>query len=319
VTATDRMLAVHDAWVANPDPQYKDIPPREFEEACEALFDAIVGEDIPAEMRDLVRAIETFQTQWQLYAGGAREHDGRPKGSLWRALRQIIKDRLQTSELRPKKPEPVHELLRQNVSPNQIAQAIYGWKGVGPFLKDGVVLYDLIDKEAKTPGSVITDPNWLPGYEVERLREHNISLKKRQDKIDELIAGPEKARPQDPLQLLKEGQFVDVIAKVTGYTEEQVLGMAKIINVEPSYRTPLTGNVRGPYDAPLRPSDAAMVDSMANKPAEPNPAVKRVPKGTGARVRELFESGMGAPEIAATVGLGLTPRDVVKLLKQSAA
>jgi hypothetical protein len=318
LAAVDRLMQVHDAWVENPDPTYRHTPPREFEETAEALFEACIGQDMPAEMRAVMRSIEDFQVQWQLYAGGARERNGEAKGSLWRAFRQLDKDRRQQSELRPKRPEPVHELYRQNVSPTQIAQQIYGHNGEGPFLERGAIRYDLLEKERANPGSVV-EANWLPPYEIERLRSHNISLKKRDAAIDERIESSERKHEQNPISLLREGQFVDVIARVCNLTEPEVLGIAKAIGVEPTYRTPLTGNVRGPYDPPLRPSDAVMLDSMAAKPAAPaNSSVKHVPKGTTARVHELFAAGLGAPEIAEQIGHGLTARDIAKLLNRQA-
>jgi hypothetical protein len=316
--SVDQLLEVHDRWVANPDPNLKSYPPQDFEMAAEVLFETILGQDIPAPLRGLARSIEDFQAQWQLYVNGARETDGRAKGSLWRAFRQIIKDRAEAVELVPKRPEPVHVLLGQKVSPQQIALYIYGHKGKGPFLKDGAIQYKLIEQEAKEPGSVITDPNWLPGYEEERLRAKNITKETRLRQIDDRIGVAAKA--QDPVSLLREGQFVDVIAKVCNLTEDEVLGIAKVMKIEPSYRTPLTGNVRGPYMPELRETDAAMMDSMAAKPAMTAQAAaergpKKVRKGTIAEAWELFEQGKSAPEIAAELGQDLTAQDVAKMLR----
>jgi hypothetical protein len=316
--ATDALLAIHDLWIAKPDPTMGEIPPREFEDAAENLFTMVGTADVPANCRELVRAIEEFEAQWRLYVNGARERNGNPKNALWSTLRTVIAARQITSELRPKQLEPVHELLRQGVSPRQIAHNMYGYAGKGPFLDEsGNILFDKIQQEAKEPGSVVK-PDWLPPYEEARLRKHHVLGQNRLGALDTKIRNNAPAPAQSIDALLREGQYVDVIAKVCKTTEEKVLAVAKILEIEPQYRPNIAGADRAPGEPQIAPTDAGAIEAYANNPAQTPEAQKiRLPKGTTQKVLDMFEAGLGAPEIAERIGGGITPQAVVGIIRKS--
>ena len=247
--AVDNLLQIHEDWANNPDPALKYIPPKELEDSANYLFEVSMYADVPATLRELVAAVDEFRLQWELYATGAIEQNtGGPKATLWRALNKVIATRAVSSELRVKRPEPVKVLLDQKVTPQQIALSIYGYDGKGPFVKDGEIQFELIKQEAENPGSVIP-PEWIPPYEEARLRQHHIQVKRRTAQVDDMIEKT-SPKPQDPVSLLREGQFIDVIAEVCNLTQAEVRGIAKVIGVEPAIRRPLVSE-RAPQERPL--------------------------------------------------------------------
>lgn len=167
-------------------------PPARFENAANQLRAEIErGGEVPVSCVALVNAINDFCNEWDLYVNGHMKAGGVPHRSLWKAYRQMIVEREGIRIVPPKRPAPVHILIEQGVSHNQIALHIYGHNGEGPFLVDGQIDSTLIEKEAKKPGSVVPK-DWIHPSEVERLQVETEANKEHLARIeDQIEAAPE--------------------------------------------------------------------------------------------------------------------------------
>lgn len=111
------------------------------------------------------------------------------------------------------------------------------WRG--PFFsRTGIANQSLIDKEAAAPGSVLGENYQPQSHKVKTARIKAAAMKQ----LANLQAGlfrpeggkvPEKA---SVLELLQDGQFADVIARVKGVTESEVIRIATENGIKVEYR-----------------------------------------------------------------------------------
>lgn len=321
IEAVDNLTLIHDVWAAEDRKgRYSDVLPGEFEHAAEELFDRTRMSDVPAPMRGLVKAIEGFEVEWGAYAAGNWDREGVPKPQLWRSLREVFHQRTLAEELKPKMPESVKLLRAQKVPDHQIANHIYGYKGVGPFLgPNGQILHDLIDQEAEKAHSVIPE-GWIPEQEKDRLKMHHIQTENRLKTLEDLSRPATK--PAETVEgLLREKQYPDVIAKLCNVTVEQVHKIAEVLGIEISFRPNLAAE-RAPHEPPIAPEAAAALDNQTPPPVDTGKKKGGRPKNlndaTRERILEIHDSApdMGANEIAEEIG-GISPRQVAQILQQA--
>lgn len=226
--SVDHMLSVHDAWES--DPKAPDVPSEALEQAILAAIETCTHGGIPAQCRHLcTTAIPRLAFEWEEYADGrSRRPDGTPVARFWAAFKAVIDARKGAQRFVYKRPEPVHELLRQGVSFEQIGRHMYGYRGEGPFLRDDMVIIELILQEAKEPGSVVP-PDWIHGAELERKRQW-------EQAVDERLAAA-SARENDQTEtavdrmpikdFLLQGADPQVIANVKGVPVDDVYKVAQ--------------------------------------------------------------------------------------------
>jgi hypothetical protein len=301
VAAVDHLIQVHDDWEA--DEKAPIVPTEAFELALTAAVETCDGGDTPIQCRELVTAVSRLGFEWNEYVDGKMDRQQRPVGSFWAAFRGMLTARQIASVSAPKRIEPVAELVAQKVSYHQIAFHIYGHNGKGPFVSAaGQPDVAKILQEAQTPGSVIP-PDWVHPADAERRRQEVAALHRRLTSVARRDADkPEPYRDKASVeQLLREGQYPDVIASVKGVGLDEVLATAEQLGITPNVRP-----VPGQRDDAQASGGAA--GNVPSTPAEP-PAPAISTADLNARIIEL----MSEPNAdAATVAelLDVTPQKV---------
>jgi hypothetical protein len=129
-----------------------------------------------------------------------------------------------------------------------------GERWTGPFFSAGRVDHHKVEQEAKQPGSVLGD-GYVPPAEQER-RAH--AATQASEKLKMLASLKPKAKKEiDIGALLYEGQFPDVIARVSGKSETEVRIYARNNNIPINERG---GEKPVEYD-PEQPDDLTPVPS----------------------------------------------------------
>lgn len=190
--AVDGIIRCHDEWERDHEaPLYV---PAEFGNRVESAVEVINRGDIPPRCVKLSETVTQLRLQWDLYeTGQATNSNGLPRSDFWKAYRQMLEARAGAIPVPPRRPEPVKVLLEQKVGYRQIAEFIYGHRGAGPFLdEDGQVRADLIEKEAKEPGSVIPT-DWVHPSELERIQLQGERQRQELLAIDGKVGGEEQA------------------------------------------------------------------------------------------------------------------------------
>ena len=246
LSAVDSLFKVHDAWEADDSSPVQ--PSEAFESAIiEAVAVADKG-DTPAQCRELCVSLARLGLEWNDYAKGTkRTRDHRPIGSFWGAYRNVVTCRAGASTYEPKQPEPVFMLLEQKGPYHQIALHIWGHKGQGPFVTAaGQPDIAKIHEEGKEPGKYTkhwTHPEQLAlaaGRKSELSRRLNAATAREGADTPTV----EKASVEE---MLREGQYPDVIANVKGVTLDDVLSSAKRLGVVPNER-PNLASLRAPQE-----------------------------------------------------------------------
>lgn len=312
--AVDQLQELYQKWVDDPDPRFAKTFPQELMEKFETTVEFIAEQDCPAQCRGVASAAEKFDGELQLFIDGNCSPDGEPRNSFDRALRDLFYSREQSDRLVPKMPESVAELRRQGVSDHQIAHAIYGYQGEGPFLRNGVILKELIDREAAQQWSVV-GRDWIPGYEAVRIaQEHKTQRYQNQPAAPQHVEKPETVEG-----LLRDGQFVDVIARLCKVEQSQVLAVAEALKIEPNFR-PNLGAERAPQEPQITKEQAASVESGA---LPTHPAKRTLPRSAKDKIVALEAEGKSIADIAAEVGPevegGLTPKAIAAILRKAKA
>lgn len=225
--AVDAMFAAHDEWES--DRTAPEQPTEKLEFAINSAIETCRYGDAPQSCRELLAAMEALGKEWAAYQNGQWDRQQRPLPAFWEAWRNVVTARSGATPIRPRRPESVSELLRQGVSYNQIAMAIYGHRGQGPFLEDGgAVRVDLIEQQARfedgKPGAERVIPeDWIHPAEQERVREHNQQFVHR---LQRLEARQEQTRgyvePKSVDECLQEGMLPAQVANVKDVPIEQV-------------------------------------------------------------------------------------------------
>lgn len=250
--AVDILLTVHDAWEADETAPVQ--PTAAFEDAINAAVIAGDNGDVPERCRDLCLALQRLGVEWDLYVNGLRTPDHRPIGRFWGTFRDVIHARAGAQATELKRPEPVSLLIEQKVPHHQIARHIWGYQGKGPFITSiGQVDSTKILEEAKEPGKHTKD--WVHPEQLMRQRDNQRELSRRlgnatrRQEVDQKVV--EKA---SIVEMLKEGQYPDVIARVKGVTLDVVLQEARTYSITPAVR-PNLASERAPQEPPVFGSD----------------------------------------------------------------
>lgn len=261
LSAVDRLRRAHDDWEA--DDEAPVVPTVELERVINATIRTCEAGDVPAECRDLVQAVDAMGVEWRDYENGKRMRDQRPMPAFWESLRSVWRARAGTSRPKPRRPEPVRELVAQKVSYQQIAQRIYGWfnseldRFEGPLLDDfGNPDIDLIHKESTSPGSVIP-ADWIHPSESVRVRDQIAAA----ESALEATERHEEARTEDPAtieELLRQGAFPQQVARAKNVSLEEVMEVAANCGITPA-EMPNLASLRSPHEPALTPEqDAAL-------------------------------------------------------------
>lgn len=255
--AVDHLIQVHDDWES--DPQTPEVPTQEFEQAVLHAASVCDG-DVPAPCRELVDTVSRLHLEWDKYADGQMRPDHRPVGSFWAAFREMLHAREGARPVVPVKPEPVSVLLKQKVPYRQIAYHIYGDGKSGPLVgEDGQPDLGKIHQEADKPGSVIP-ADWLHPDHIERMERQRSEFERRLKAVSKSAEDFEED-PATIEDLLREGQYPAVVAKVKGVPINDVMEAVKKLqkNGIKVNESPNIGSERSPYEPELtEEQDAAL-------------------------------------------------------------
>ena len=151
ILAAQRMLDEHEAW-ENSDSQQI---PESFLVAVDDCCTTWHAGDIPERCRSVLPTVERLTTHWREFETYASNREPIPRREFWEAM-GAIRNALTWAPPAVQEfyCESVQELLDQKVTPRQIA-LIYSHEGKGPFMVDGQPQPALVQREARTPGSVL--------------------------------------------------------------------------------------------------------------------------------------------------------------------
>lgn len=265
LAAVDDLLAAHDEWES--DPLAPSVPSVAFESAINGAITICEHGDVPGDCRQLVKSMETLALQWTAYENGDMQPTGMPKQTFWAALSDVARNRLESSHDERPKLESVMRLKTDKVSDEQIAK-IYGTrvetargpKWVGPFFDSrGVVLASKIREEAEKPGSVIPS-DWVHPTEQARLDKVTEANRNRLTRVQGRAT--DNTPKEDPLKLLKDGQYADVVAKVCKMPLDDVIELANENGIEVSSRPNLMSE-RSDYLPKLSEEQERVFDAQA--------------------------------------------------------
>ncbi len=317
--AVDQLLAVHDAWEADETAPVQ--PTEAFENAIIAAIETGDNGDIPAQCREVCQALARLRVEWDAYATGlARTADLRPVGRFWGAFRNLINCRAGATPHVPKQPEPVYLLLEQRVSDYQIAFHIWGHGGKGPFVTpSGQPDTQKIREEAKEPGKYTA--NWVHPEELRRAQHQQGELKRRLSAVSTREEVPQTIEKASVEEMLREGQYPDVIAKVKNVSLEDVLSAARRAGITPSER-PNLASMRAPQEPGSSPQaeraaspDDATIDDDEDEldDDEPSQSVEEV-------ILELNDGTRGNAEIKAALaerGFDVTVQKISAVIREA--
>lgn len=151
ILAAQRMLDEHEAWENSNDQQM----PESFLLAIDDCCTTWHAGDIPERCRSVLPTIERLTMHWREFETYASNREPIPRREFWESL-GAIRNALTWAPPAVQEfyCETVQELLDQKVTPRQIA-LIYSHEGRGPFIVDGQPQPALVQREARTPGSVL--------------------------------------------------------------------------------------------------------------------------------------------------------------------
>jgi len=252
LAAVDNLLEVHDEWERDEKTPVQ--PTEAFEMAVDHVV-AVADGDIPSHCRDLCMAVAKLGVEWEKYKNGARTKDYRPIGSFWESFRNVIATRAVAEPREYPRPEPVRTLLEQKVTYGQIARHIWGHAGKGPFLTaGGQVQIDKLMEERDEPGK--HTKGWIHPESIQRQRDAERALQRRLGAVANKESHDSKTiEKATVVELLKEGQYPDVIARVKGVSIEGVLEEAKRYGIKPNVRPNLAAT-RGLHDPEITSNDS---------------------------------------------------------------
>lgn len=241
-SAIKTMLDARRKWAQSEDQFF----PAWLEDAISAALNMVLNGDVPLACINVHAACVRLADAWGLIVTegeGLDQKTGIPGRQFW-VLFDSVESLSKSMEVaKHRHLRPVKELLEEYKNDGgrkwlYIARD-YGWLDKtgdeltwkGPFFKNGNVDQYAIEKEAREPGSVVP-AGWHPedeneknrkniiedsGSALARIRQHLKSQGKVQD------------TPEDPAtieELLRQGQFVSVIARVKKVSEEEVREVA---------------------------------------------------------------------------------------------
>lgn len=208
-TAVTNFLKTHADWVKDSN---RSTPDEIYWDAVDEMLDVFAAGDIPADCRDLADKVERFARECEAFDSRQNVDNLYPDSEFW-AAREAIEAAFKASGKKELPPlESMEELRKADVPDWQIAK-IYGLVD-----DSGNPLPHLVEKELKTPGSVIGKGT---GWVDPRLRDQ-----KREEAADD--AGEDEAMeakgrraakeaapcPESPLDLWEQGVPVQQAAKM---------------------------------------------------------------------------------------------------------
>lgn len=256
--AIDNLITVHDEWEA--DPTAPAVPTDRFEAALKEASEVCEHGDTPEQCREVVTAMSRLYYEWERYENGLRTNDHRPQGSFWGAFRALLHARKGVTPFVPHRPEPVSVLLAQKVSDRQIALYIYGDGTDGPLCTGGRPDSNKIQQEAKKPGSVVPQ-DWIHPQDRERKRIYDEECRRRLEAVQSRENEGDGIDPASVEELLRQGQYPGVVARVKRVDISEVLKVAERLAREGVTISPPVNlaSVRAPHEPQLTPEqDAAL-------------------------------------------------------------
>lgn len=225
LSAADKFIATHNQWVDSPESK---LITQGYEDALLECVREFASGDLPATCRSLAAAVDALSDEWSDYEGYVSQSAPMPKDTFWEAVQKLITERVGSTPDTRKPIEPVRVLLKQKVTPRQIA-VIYSHNGNGPFMRNGIPQEHLVYKESETPGSVIPK-DWTHPADEARLAE---SRKTEDLRITRLASKGTtfKPCPESIEELLRQKVFPNQIAQMRGCSVEQVLAEAERLSI----------------------------------------------------------------------------------------
>ena len=288
--------------------------------------------DSSAAVMDLFLQIHEVARHWRAYVeDDLADHEGLPVDDFWNAIKGLTRaiDFVKIPERPPL--ETVQELWRQMGSFPGRAEAIakiYGhtiggvWQG--PFFdKMGRVNPALVQKEAEEPNSVLPK-DWVPESEKKR-RDKEAKLAAENLAKVRLLLRKNETRPK-AAELLKEGQFPDVIARVCEMSEVDVRALAhqmglKIVEREDVLNSKDTIAAADPIADARGFAESESVAGMLSEQETRPAALKPIDEdGLRTAVVELLEQDPDATQgtilrVLVERGLAVKSGEVKKILK----
>ena len=210
------------------------VMPEEIEISIKAAEVVCRAGDIPQCCQHLVTACSQLRLEFERYDaqehGAYRAENGSPGPQFWNAVKKVIQARRGSEQPHIEATEPVYVLAKQNVGFEQIAHHIYGFRGQGPFLTNGVADYALIQKEIDKPGSVLDGDGtgWIAPWKKNANQQKLAELSTQLSAIDFLIDG--KSDYEDPgtiEDMLRDKCYIQQIMAGKHVTRAKVLEVAK--------------------------------------------------------------------------------------------
>lgn len=308
VDSVDALFAVHDAW--QDDAESPDYPTAEFEQAVERAREVLNVGDIPQQCRELDGALQRLFYEWDMYAEGIHRNGAKPLGRFWGAYRAVVVEREGATPFVPTRPEPVKVLLDQKVPTRQIALHIYG-DGTGnqatcPLCgPNGEPDANKIQQEAENPGSVVPS-NWIPPEQAAKLAKFQEETQRRIVNTEILEEERDYEDPSSAEDLLREGQYPAVVARVKNMSLQDVMAIAERLSqdgVKVNEHVPNLAAMRSTYEPQLTPEQDAALQPK-KPPADENPITPEKPvteTDDGALESAITEVATDKPDANASV------------------
>lgn len=240
--AVQTLLDAIDDWSASEHEYFTE----KLETSISAALSVILNGDMPAAVMGLFAKCVVLGEIWvKVQAGedGILTDDGLPGRPFWDAIRALREAYESVDAIQRRGIEPVAELLQQlKDHPHKYEQIarIYGRydaerdKFVGPFyFKNGSPNVEAIEKEGREPGSVVPAGYDPLAESQSKARQAGLSaLAKVRKRLAETQGQPVDKDPATVEQLLREGQFPDVIAFVKGVSEKSVRDTAGRLGIK---------------------------------------------------------------------------------------
>lgn len=254
----DQTLRCYQSWGANQD--VREIS-EELEDAIDAMLLGFQAIEAPQEYQAVARVVENIVPEWQAWKDqvALRGTEGVFPGKRWfNAMTELGRAWITSEKVVLNPLEPVSELMRQGVSPRQIA-LIWGFE-----LPNGQPDMEKVFQEAANPGTHTkgVDPRVRKAQEA---RERQIAemeeIIERRRKERERV---EQAAPEGLGQLIKEAVSVRQIKKmIPGVTDEQIRAMADSMGLPPpdvDYAP--VQSARAPHEPEISEADKTAMDAI---------------------------------------------------------
>lgn len=316
--AVDTFIQIHDSWEA--DLKGPAQPTERFERALKLAVDVCERGDTPQDCRRLVAAVAKMGIEWIKYENGLHLNDPTgdvlPVRQFWEAVRDVKSERSGAVPLEPKKRESIALLRKQGLTDQMIAKA---WEDPewpnkrGPFYGSrGEANGDAIDAEiaANAKGETTLPEGYIHYDDRARLKRDEENLRTRLSQLRQ--EAEKKVSKEDPEAMLREGQFVNVVARECGLTQNEVVDIANKIGVKPQM-TPNLASQRAPSEPQInefveRAMDAGIRrEEVSSEYEEPNV------QSPADQIARMLASGM--TKHAVCEQLGITMKDLRTIQK----